>query len=169
MGKVATLQKVEADIAAGKLGIARDRLHGLMSTYPNDMSIRSGLGDVYNRLGYPVEAGRWWFLDENLSEEKLTAVSKFVLSCNSDPVTILKKIRIRNQPDLLSEKAARAKVKELLEQCKAAGYELPKVNPSKQTAEQNWKLTAYGCLILAIAVMVFAVVGVIATISSLSS
>jgi hypothetical protein len=42
-----TLQNVELDIAAGNYDKARDRLLGLISTYPNELSLRRKLGDIY--------------------------------------------------------------------------------------------------------------------------
>jgi hypothetical protein len=38
-----TLDKVASEIAAGDLGKARDRLHGLLNTYP-DLGLRRRLG-----------------------------------------------------------------------------------------------------------------------------
>jgi hypothetical protein len=39
-----TLNRVERDIASGDYGRARDRLHGLIATYPNDLALRRKLG-----------------------------------------------------------------------------------------------------------------------------
>ena len=71
------MEKIESEIAEGKLGIARDRLHGLVLSFPCDMQLRSRLGDVYSKQGYPIEAGRFWFLDEDLTDEKRAAMEKW--------------------------------------------------------------------------------------------
>lgn len=38
--------KVDSDMAAGNLGKARDRLHGLILTHPDDLTLRRELGDI---------------------------------------------------------------------------------------------------------------------------
>ena len=53
MAKDDVLKRIYSDIEAGDLGKARDRLHGLLYTYPNDLHIRELLGDVYWRLQFP--------------------------------------------------------------------------------------------------------------------
>jgi len=58
----ATLQRAERDAGRGDLGKARDRLEGLLSTYPAELEIRRRLGAVYWELGYPERAGRHWYL-----------------------------------------------------------------------------------------------------------
>ena len=68
-----TLARIEGEIAAGDLGKARDRLHGLLSTYPADLMLRRKLGDVYWRLQYPEMAGRYWYLVEEKSPQMLEA------------------------------------------------------------------------------------------------
>ncbi len=65
MSKERTLERVEAEIAGGDLGKARDRLHGLIRTYPDDISLRSRLASIYWKLQYPHMAGCYWFLEEN--------------------------------------------------------------------------------------------------------
>jgi hypothetical protein len=70
----ATLQRAERDAQHGDLGKARDRLEGLLSTYPGELGIRRRLGGVYWQLGYPERAGRQWYLlpseDERMQQAK---------------------------------------------------------------------------------------------------
>ena len=58
-----TWARIEDEIAARDLGKARDRLHGLLVTYPEDLAIRHRLGEVYWMLGHPAMAGRYWYLE----------------------------------------------------------------------------------------------------------
>ena len=162
MGKVETLMRIEQELAEGKLGIARDRLHGLMLSYPDDMSIRSGLGDVYFKLGYPIEAGRCWFLEDAPSDEKLAAIASFVKDCKGDPSTILKRLKVRGQPDKLSEKAAREKVQALIEECKTRGLEVPAFQKQKSSILATPNLI--GCWVVFGLVILFTLIGVGATI-----
>lgn len=48
-----TLKRIEKDIENNNLGKARDRLHGLITTYPNELALRKKLGDIYFTLQYP--------------------------------------------------------------------------------------------------------------------
>ncbi len=45
-----TLKRIEEDIENNNLGKARDRLHGLIFTYPNELHLRKQLGDIYYKL-----------------------------------------------------------------------------------------------------------------------
>ena len=58
-----TLARVEADLAAGRIPMARQRLRGLVASFPRDLSLRRRLGEVYRLYGEPAEAGRWMYLE----------------------------------------------------------------------------------------------------------
>ncbi|GLV65106.1 hypothetical protein Bmyc01_37750 [Bacillus mycoides] len=45
-----TLKRIEKDLKNNNLGKARDRLHGLIATYPNELELRKKLGDIYFTL-----------------------------------------------------------------------------------------------------------------------
>jgi hypothetical protein len=90
-----TLERIERDIAAGDYGKARDRLHGLIATYPDDFSLRRTLGDVYWQLQYPAMAGRYWYLEEKKSPDMVTACVVFERSCGNNPFHILLALKYR--------------------------------------------------------------------------
>lgn len=166
MAKQDTLQTIEREIAEGKLGIARDRMNGLVVAYPEDLSLRSGLGDIYFKLGYPIEAGRCWFFDEPLDEVKREAVARFLRSCESDPAIVLRRLKLRCSPERLSKLDAAAKVRELVEECRQLGLDVPNFpkRASLGTARQaNWLMA--GCLAVAALVLTLAVIGLIAVLS----
>ncbi|TWV55913.1 hypothetical protein FRZ03_06000 [Streptomyces misionensis] len=58
-----TLARVDADLAAGRVPVARQRLRGLVSSYPDDPAPRRRLAEVYRLYGEPAEAGRWMYLE----------------------------------------------------------------------------------------------------------
>lgn len=95
MPKEQTLEIIEEEIAQGKLGVARDRLHGLVNAYPNDLDLRFKLGELYFKLGYPNEAGCYWFLLEQPSEEQKQAIDTFVKSCGGSLELIVKRLKFR--------------------------------------------------------------------------
>ncbi|MEU8587381.1 DUF6584 family protein [Streptomyces sp. NPDC048664] len=60
-----TLARVDADLAAGRVPAARQRLRGLVSSFPNDLMLRRRLAEVYRLYGEPAEAGRWMYLEQD--------------------------------------------------------------------------------------------------------
>ncbi|MEW2065464.1 DUF6584 family protein [Streptomyces sp. NPDC007346] len=68
-----TLARVDADLAAGRIPVARQRLRGLVSSYPHEPAPRRRLADVYRLYGDAAEAGRWMYLEEDRSPEETAA------------------------------------------------------------------------------------------------
>jgi hypothetical protein len=101
--KEETLSRIEADIAACDLGKARDRLHGLIASYPDDHALRLRLGQVYWELQYPAMAGRYWYLEEDKTPTMLRACEAFERSCGDDPVKVLLAIKFRGDIDRVRE------------------------------------------------------------------
>jgi len=58
-----TLTRARAELAAGDVATARQRLRGLLGTYPSRLDVRSALALAYRAAGDPAQAGRWSFLD----------------------------------------------------------------------------------------------------------
>lgn len=56
------LERVEGDLARGDVRKARDRLKGLLNTYPHDLEVRRLLAEAYRRDRQLPEAGRWGYL-----------------------------------------------------------------------------------------------------------
>ncbi|MGW1491915.1 DUF6584 family protein [Streptomyces sp. NPDC002402] len=63
MTLIDTLARVDADLAAGRVPMARQRLRGLVSSFPQDLRVRRRLAEVYRLYGEPAEAGRWMYLE----------------------------------------------------------------------------------------------------------
>lgn len=116
-----TLTKIKRDMENGDLGKARDRLHGLIFTYPDDLEIRKSLGDVYYALHDPAMAGRYWYLGENKTPDMMKACQTFEKSLGNDPHLIARAIKFKGNPEILkelnldSEVKLPTKVKEKLE------------------------------------------------------
>ncbi|WP_030216129.1 DUF6584 family protein [Streptomyces sp. NRRL WC-3626] len=73
MPLTATLARVDADLAAGRVPLARQRLRGLVSSYPTDLTLRRRLAEVYRLYGEPAEAGRWMYLEEDRDADETSA------------------------------------------------------------------------------------------------
>jgi hypothetical protein len=93
--KEETSSRIQADIAASDLGKARDRLHGLIATYPNDLTLRLRLGQVYWELQYPAMAGRYWYLEQDKTPAMADACRSFERSCGDDPAKLLLAVKFR--------------------------------------------------------------------------
>lgn len=87
---VKTIKKIEEDIKNNDLGKARDRIHGLIFTYPDELELRKKLGDIYFALKYPSMAGRYWYLEKDKTPEMVDACIQFEKSMGNDPNRIAK-------------------------------------------------------------------------------
>ncbi|ARF72614.1 hypothetical protein B7C62_10265 [Kitasatospora albolonga] len=68
-----TLARVDADLASGRIPVARQRLRGLASSYPHEPAPRRRLAEVFRLYGDTAEAGRWMYLEEDRSPEETAA------------------------------------------------------------------------------------------------
>ncbi|MFD3531243.1 DUF6584 family protein [Streptomyces sp. NPDC058664] len=68
-----TLARVDADLAAGRVPMARQRLRDLVSSFPHDLTLRRRLAGVYRLYGDAAEAGRWMYLEEDRSADETAA------------------------------------------------------------------------------------------------
>ncbi|MFD3540423.1 DUF6584 family protein [Streptomyces sp. NPDC058662] len=73
MSQMNTLARVDADLAAGRIPMARQRLRGLVSSFPSDLAPRRRLAEVYRLYGDAAQAGRWMYLEEDRSAEETAA------------------------------------------------------------------------------------------------
>ncbi|MFK0230080.1 DUF6584 family protein [Streptomyces sp. NPDC090303] len=73
MSQQNTLSRVDADLAAGRVPLARQRLRGLVSSFPHDLTLRHRLAGVYRLYGDAAEAGRWMYLEEDRCPEETAA------------------------------------------------------------------------------------------------
>ncbi|GEM_PF-762758 len=95
------LSRVQDDIQRGDLGKARDRLHGLVARYPDDLTLRARLAEVYAELQYPRMAGRYWYLEPEKTPGMLEACRTFEESCGRDALQMLLAIKFRGDPAVL--------------------------------------------------------------------
>ncbi|MFL1900232.1 DUF6584 family protein [Streptomyces tauricus] len=68
-----TLARVDADLAAGRVPVARQRLRGLVSSFPDDLTLRRRLAEAYRLYGEPAEAGRWMYLEQDRDTAETSA------------------------------------------------------------------------------------------------
>jgi len=109
----ATLQRAERDAGRGDLGKARDRLEGLLSAYPEELSIRQRLGGIYWELGYPERAGRQWYLLPSEDDHMEKAKAAFRARYGSDLRLMLAHLGYRGGLDAVRGKHAEQVLLEL--------------------------------------------------------
>jgi predicted Zn-dependent protease len=73
MGLIDTLARVEADLATGRVPMARQRLRGLVTSFPQDLLLRRRLGELYRLFGEPAQAGRWMYLEADRDPSETSA------------------------------------------------------------------------------------------------
>ncbi|MBW4716561.1 DUF6584 family protein [Saccharothrix obliqua] len=74
-----TLRKVAAEVERGDLASvlrARQRLVGLVTSFPDRLDLRDRLADVYRVLGEPAQAGRWAYLADERDEAETAAFER---------------------------------------------------------------------------------------------
>lgn len=150
---VKTIKKIEEDIKKNDLGKARDRLHGLISTYPNELELRRKLGDIYFTLKYPSMAGRYWYLEKNKTPKMIKACIQFEKTMGNDPFLIARALKFKGDNEILKNleldqviSPVQDKVKEKLQE-----------EPDDSLYD---RLFVIGCFSIIILTILFALIGV---------
>ena len=74
-----TLRKAAEEVERGDLASvlrARQRLVGLVTSYPDRLDLRERLAEVYRLLGDSAQAGRWSYLSEVRDEAEVAAFER---------------------------------------------------------------------------------------------
>ncbi|GLZ35424.1 hypothetical protein Lesp02_76110 [Lentzea sp. NBRC 105346] len=74
-----TLDRAAEELRRGDLASvlrARQRLAGLVGTYPHRLDLRRRLAEVYRVLGQPAQAGRWDYLSDERDPEEAIAFER---------------------------------------------------------------------------------------------
>ncbi|MEB2282450.1 DNA helicase [Lysinibacillus xylanilyticus] len=151
-----TLERIEEDINNDDLGKARDRLHGLIVTFPNELKLRKKLGDIYFELKYPAMVGRYWYLENNKTPEMVHACIEFENSMGNDIENIARSLKYKGDIELLKGldlDPALFSIKKVKEKL----VEEPDA-PLEGKGEHNWII--FGCLSIITLIFIFALIGV---------
>ncbi|MFC8454025.1 DUF6584 family protein [Kitasatospora sp. NPDC057223] len=166
MSVESTLLKVDADLRGGRIPVARQRLRGLASSYPADLTVRRRLAEVYRLYGEPVEAGRWAYLEEHRDLEETAAFE----ARYPDPRVRMGAVRWYGSERLVEAETARARLAGLREAASAhagrpvywhtIGELAPSGDQEASLGDSDWLfITVFALVVLA--VLGFAVLGVI--------
>ncbi|WP_432543361.1 DUF6584 family protein [Kineococcus sp. SYSU DK002] len=97
-----TLTKVAADLAAGRTTLARQRLRGLVASFPDRLDLRDQLAAAYRRDGDLAQAGRWSYLSTHRDEREVAAFERTYRG----PFAQMKALRWRTSEDSAGPHAA---------------------------------------------------------------
>ncbi|WP_294288084.1 DUF6584 family protein [uncultured Chryseobacterium sp.] len=93
--------KIEQDLKTGKKKKACERLRNLINEYPDDLSLRGKLAQIYYAAGFKDEAGKFWILSEPQNFEMKEAVEIYRSSLSNSRNAILKDIVFRGDKNKL--------------------------------------------------------------------
>ena len=150
---IKTIKKIEDDIEKNDLGKARDRLHGLISTYPNQLELRRKLGDIYFALKYPSMAGRYWYLEKNKTPEMAEACTQFEKSMGNDPIRIARALKFKGDSEIIKGLELDQEISPIQNKVKEKLIEEP-----SETMED--KLVTIGCITILILIIFFTLIGI---------
>lgn len=97
--------RIEQDLKQGRKKKACDRLRNMINQFPNDLSLRKKLGQIYFEAGFLDEAGKFWILCTPENNEMKNAVEIYRKSLSNSGSAILKDIVFRGDKDCLDEYA----------------------------------------------------------------
>ncbi|MFF2450567.1 DUF6584 family protein [Neobacillus sp. NPDC058068] len=150
---VKTLKRIEEDIKNNDLGKARDRLHGLISTYTNELELRKKLGDIYFELKYPSMAGRYWYLEEHKTPEMVKACIAFEKSMGNNPNRIARALKYKGNIEIIKRLELDQAITSIQKNVKEKLVE----EPEDLLVD---KLVLYGCLSIIVLIIIFTLIGV---------
>ncbi|MER8186112.1 DUF6584 family protein [Kitasatospora sp. NPDC094015] len=148
-----TLVKVDADLRAGRIPVARQRLRGLVGSYPADLTVRRRLAEVYRLYGEPAEAGRWAYLDADRDPAETAAFE----ARHPDPLERMLALAWRGSEGSARTETARARLAGLREVASAhAGRSIhwDHVRDHAQNTDQDDSTGLFACAGLALVVLV---------------
>lgn len=150
---VKTMKNIENDIKKNDLGKARDRLHGLISTYPDQLELRKKLGDIYSVLKYPSMAGRYWYLEKNKTPEMVEACTQFEKSMGNDPNRIARALKFKGDNEIIKSLKLDQEISPVQNKVKEKLIEEP-----GETLED--KFVTIGCFTILILIIFFTLIGI---------
>jgi hypothetical protein len=153
-----TLHRAAEELTRGDLASvlrARQRLAGLVGTYPTRLDLRDKLAAVYRLLGNTVQAGRWSYLSEVRDEVELLAFEH----AYKTPVAQLTALNWTGGENAADTETARARLVEL-HRAATAQIQDELIVAERSEPSRSWvgcALTAQGLALLAVLVVTGAI------------
>lgn len=154
-----TLQRVADDVAAGRYGLARQRLRGLIGSLPERLDVRERLAEVYRLEGDAAQAGRWSYLRETPDADELAA---FESAYGNDAIRIMKALSWRQGEDAAPSEVVRTRLAALRARAEQeSGGPVSWDRPVHPPAPTHWwePVAMVGCGLVALALVALVVIG----------
>ncbi len=134
VGEQETLARVRDDLAAGRVAMARQRLRGLVGSYPQRLDLREQLAELYRRDGILSQAGRWSFLSETRDPTELRAFEREY----PDPVHRMRAVGWRGPEDAAGD-SVRHRLAALREEAESkAGHPVSWERVATEATPSTW-------------------------------
>ena len=159
-----TLARVEEDLRAGDVVMARTRLRGLVGCMPQRLELRERLAQVYRLEGDRAQAGRWAYLGEQRDPRETAAFDR---AYHHDAVRVMWALGWRGPEQDASTQTARERLLEVRARAEQdAGSPQDWANPRRPEQPEGWRrsLGEMGCLLAVIALVGSVIVGVVTII-----
>ncbi|MDX3656438.1 hypothetical protein PV646_03880 [Streptomyces sp. ID05-26A] len=129
-----TLGKAAEELRRGDLASvlrARQRVAGLVGTFPDRLDLRERLAEVYRVLGQPAQAGRWTYLSEERDPGELEAFERAYRRADARLVALSWQGRVDEAPT----ETARTRLASLYQEARG---ELQRDLDSTPNEETSW-------------------------------
>lgn len=160
-----TLARIDADLAAGRIPVARQRLRGLVSSFPHDLTLRRRLAEVYRLYGESAQAGRWMYLEEDRDAAETSAFE----TRYETPAQRMRALAWQGPESFAATSFAREQLASVRTACsEAVGHPVDRdgvpteAEPEGSRRSLTGFLTGAGCLLAALAFLAIWVNGLIA-------
>lgn len=91
--------------------------HSVLKNHPEDLSIRTTLGELYYHLRNYEQAGRYWYLLEHKTPDQQKACEIFSSSINNDPQAMLRQIKYQADIHAIKDVYAKTLMESLSQEC----------------------------------------------------
>lgn len=105
-----TLRRVDVDVARGDIAMARQRLRGLVASFPSRLDVRERLAQMYRVSSDPAQAGRWSYLSPDRVETEQVAFNR---RYGDDPLRMMIALAWRGAEQDASTDVARNRLADL--------------------------------------------------------
>lgn len=128
-----TLHKAAEELQRGDLASvlrARQRVAGLVGTFPQRLDLRERLAEVYRVLGQPAQAGRWTYLSDERDPGELLAFERAYRRADSRLVALSWQGRVDEAPT----ETARTRLASLYQEARVELQHDLDATPSEETS-----------------------------------
>jgi hypothetical protein len=159
-----TLARARAELAAGQVGLARQRLRGLLSSFPHRLDVRAELAAAHRAEGDAAQAGRWSYLGPGRDDAEVAAF----LAATTNPVSRMRAMRWSGPEDAAGPEAEARLVELRTAAEQATGgpvtwrADRPRADPGPTPLQSG--LETAGCFVVVAVLVALVVIGAVTVV-----